>query len=59
MIRVLQTHALPLGYVALKYSISDSKGIWTPVTAVKGRCPGPLDEGDTKIAYHALRDIFV
>ena len=34
-------------------------GIRTPVTAVKGRCPGPLDEGDTKIAYHALRDIFV
>src|SRR5213082_1287688 len=23
------------------------KGIRTPVTAVKGRCPGPLDDGDT------------
>ena len=22
------------------------KGIWTPVTAVKGRCPRPLDDGD-------------
>jgi hypothetical protein len=22
------------------------KGIRTPVTAVKGRCPGPLDDGD-------------
>ncbi len=24
------------------------KGIRTPVTAVKGRCPRPLDDGDTK-----------
>src|SRR5206468_3555811 len=24
---------------------SDPKGIRTPVTAVKGRCPGPLDDG--------------
>jgi hypothetical protein len=23
------------------------KGIRTPVTAVKGRCPRPLDDGDT------------
>ena len=23
------------------------KGIRTPVTAVKGQCPGPLDDGDT------------
>ena len=22
------------------------RGIRTPVTAVKGRCPGPLDDGD-------------
>ena len=39
---VLQTGALPLGYVALyNYSCihtSDSKGNRTPVTAVKGRC---------------------
>ena len=25
------------------------KGIRTPVTAVKGQCPRPLDDGDTKI----------
>ena len=40
-IRVLQTHALPLGYCAIAYImiiLNDSKGIWTPVTAVKGRC---------------------
>ncbi len=24
------------------------KGIRTPVTAVKGQCPRPLDDGDTK-----------
>jgi hypothetical protein len=24
------------------------KGIRTPVTAVKGRCPRPLDDGDLK-----------
>src|SRR5882762_6466610 len=24
------------------------KGIRTPVTAVKGRCPGPLDDGDAE-----------
>ena len=32
--KVLQTSALPLGYDAT----SDSYGIWTHVTAVKGRC---------------------
>ena len=40
-IEVLQTFALPLGYGTIfNYSLkeSDSKGIWTPVTAVKGRC---------------------
>ena len=26
------------------------KGIRTPVTAVKGRCPRPLDDGDAEIA---------
>ena len=32
------------------------KGIRTPVTAVKGRCPGPLDDGDTDPLHlkHAL-----
>ncbi len=27
------------------------KGIRTPVTAVKGRCPWPLDDGDTMAPY--------
>ena len=27
------------------------KGIRTPVTAVKGQCPRPLDDGDTKNPY--------
>ncbi|CAD5282172.1 conserved hypothetical protein [Alteromonas sp. 38] len=26
------------------------KGIRTPVTAVKGRCPRPLDDGDRNFA---------
>ena len=28
------------------------KGIWTPVTAVKGRCPRPLDDGDPVLFLH-------
>ncbi len=28
-------------------SIGVPKGIRTPVTAVKGQCPRPLDDGDT------------
>lgn len=33
------------------------KGIRTPVTAVKGRCPGPLDDGDVfnKVSLLATR----
>jgi hypothetical protein len=27
------------------------KGIRTPVTAVKGRCPRPLDDGDPELFY--------
>ena len=38
MIRVLQTRALPLGYVAIFYYLNDSDGNRTRVTAVKGRC---------------------
>ncbi len=30
------------------YRIGVPKGIRTPVTAVKGQCPRPLDDGDTK-----------
>ena len=44
-IEVLQTFALPLGYGTIftfyymqEILHNDSKGIWTPVTAVKGRC---------------------
>ena len=31
------------------------KGIRTPVTAVKGQCPRPLDDGDTKIPYQTTQ----
>ncbi|OYV16199.1 MAG: Uncharacterized protein CG439_2208 [Methylococcaceae bacterium NSP1-2] len=27
------------------------KGVRTPVTAVKGQCPRPLDDGDLKLFY--------
>ena len=42
MIRVLQTHALPLGYRAIK---NDPNEIRTRVTAVKGRCLNRLTMG--------------
>ena len=32
------------------------KGIRTPVTAVKGRCPRPLDDRDTLIPNRTLND---
>ena len=32
------------------------RGIRTPVTAVKGRCPGPLDDGDAESIGGARRD---
>ena len=31
------------------YQYGVPKGIRTPVTAVKGQCPGPLDDGDSVI----------
>ena len=34
------------------------KGIRTPVTAVKGRCPRPLDDGDTVCVTRTLNDSF-
>ena len=36
----------PLAGVAFHFSTGVPKGIRTPVTAVKGRCPRPLDDGD-------------
>ena len=56
VIRVLQTHALPLGYRAIfycmhwntKYSRSDPNEIRTRVTAVKGRCLNRLTMGPYK-----------
>lgn len=36
-------------------SIGVPKGIRTPVTAVKGQCPRPLDDGDTKMQYRIHR----
>ncbi len=34
------------------------KGIRTPVTAVKGQCPRPLDDGDTEIAWQIADWLF-
>ena len=49
VIRVLQTHALPLGYVAIFYCdtevSNDPNQIRTGVTAVKGRCLNRLTMG--------------
>ena len=66
MIRVLQTHALPLGYVAIycfyiitkisifvniKFLENDSDGNRTRVTAVKGRCLNRLTTEPQTIFY--------
>ena len=51
VIRVLQTHALPLGYVA----INDPNEIRTRVTAVKGRCLNRLTMGpDIKLFIYLI-----
>lgn len=34
------------------------KGIRTLVTAVKGLCPGPLDDGDTEFAWQIVDWLF-
>ncbi len=36
------------------YRIGVPKGIRTPVTAVKGQCPRPLDDGDTKNPHQVI-----
>ena len=38
-------YEMTLGKINLKYGVPT--GIRTPVTAVKGRCPRPLDDRDT------------
>ena len=72
MIRVLQTHALPLGYVAIsylyykhKYHIcqyeiygNDSDGNRTRVTAVKGRCLNRLTTEPYKMKNVLPKSIF-
>ncbi len=35
------------------------KGIRTPVTAVKGQCPRPLDDGDLKLSFASLNKVIV
>ena len=40
---------------AVLFRIGVPKGIRTPVTAVKGRCPRPLDDGDVAAAGHGSR----
>ncbi len=37
--------------IKINYFNGVPKGIRTPVTAVKGRCPRPLDDGDLKLTY--------
>jgi hypothetical protein len=41
-----------IGLVALFQEQSDPNGIRTRVTAVKGRCPGPLDDRVTKAGQY-------
>ena len=36
------------------YLFGVPKGIRTPVTAVKGRCPRPLDDGDKKSSFKSM-----
>ncbi len=48
-------------FIATKLSYGVPKGVRTPVPAVKGRCPRPLDDGDLELKsynfttkYHSL-----
>ena len=48
-------------FLFMQIKIGIPKGIWTPVTAVKGRCPRPLDDGDIELCalYHSNQTICV
>ena len=46
-----------LAIVQLKIGIP--KGIRTPVTAVKGRCPRPLDDRDTELILTNYKYILI
>ncbi len=50
-------HKEPVIMSFTHYRIGVPKGIRTPVTAVKGQCPRPLDDGDTK--YRLNRNLTV
>ena len=42
------------GLIGQTLNIGVPKGIRTPVTAVKGRCPRPLDDGDLKLFFRVF-----
>src|SRR5271155_4061528 len=44
-------------FIQLLDIIGVPKGIRTPVTAVKGRCPRPLDDGDREPQAHGSRAV--
>ena len=46
-------------YTSPKIVSGVPKGIRTPVTAVKGRCPRPLDDGDAEIALQITDLLFL
>ena len=46
-------------YASPKIVSGVPKGIRTPVTAVKGRCPRPLDDGDAEIALQITDLLFL
>ena len=49
-IYLMQNEKIPCSNATRDFRISGvPKGSRTPVTAVKGRCPRPLDDGDAKL----------